>query len=185
MDGRRSLSRRNRAGARPLGCNRCSAVAQGYAALDGAIKPCPRGTFKNSLGNSSCSSCPNSTTTIVASGATALSDCSACVPGWGSAAGVDPANPTCAVCGSGYYAFGYNQAGSACLPCEAGYVSRLVRGRYENKEGQKSAGSQGAGPGRRKRGSPGSHGGGGRERLEERACWAAGQPHTSLSFATC
>ena len=100
------------------------------------LTPCNRGFYKDLIGNTTCTQCPNATTTTIMVAATELSDCNACRPGFGVPSGsiASLSAPSCGICTSGTYSSGYFTGGQACLPCPkpslftGRMVSRQVRG---------------------------------------------------------
>lgn len=92
-----------------------------------AVVPCERGSYKALIGPQECTRCPSGTTTSAAMGASSLSFCDSCRPGFGSAF-VSQSSPSCPVCGSGYYSPGSGEGGAACTACPlpAGYVGVMV-----------------------------------------------------------
>ena len=116
------------------------AIAAGWTYADPSdpskgLTPCTRGFYKALIGNATCSPCPSGTTTTITIGATALSDCNACTPGYGNPGGYigDLTDPYCQVCNSGTYSPGYFTGGQACAACPkpslftGNMVSRQVR----------------------------------------------------------
>ncbi|KAI8465713.1 MAG: hypothetical protein J3K34DRAFT_525137 [Monoraphidium minutum] len=106
------------------------AAAAGFTPLStGGLKPCVGGFYKDRLGNYPCQRCPAGTTTVAITPAAALSECEACAPGYGSAAGgIDPAAPACAICPSGTYSPGRVVGGAPCEACPKppGYTGRMA-----------------------------------------------------------
>lgn len=112
------------------------AIAAGwqYAILgdsDAGLAPCTRGSYKELIGNATCSQCPTGTTTAITMAATEVSDCNSCRPGFeGTSSGLidDLEAPTCQICTSGTYAAGYKVGGEACSTCPkpTGYTGAMV-----------------------------------------------------------
>jgi hypothetical protein len=113
-------------------------VAAGFyinpANATGGVSQCPQGQYKPEIGDVACTSCPSGTTTTLTAGATEVSDCDACDPGYGGVI-ADLDNPSCGICGSGSYAAGFVKGGLACATCpnpsnfDGTMVSRKVRPR--------------------------------------------------------
>lgn len=80
------------------------------------LSQCPKGTWKELLGNVACTTCAAGTTTSITEGATALSDCDACKPGFGGVI-ADLSAPTCTKCTSGFYSPGNVKGGANCTAC--------------------------------------------------------------------
>jgi len=80
------------------------------------LAPCTRGNYKELIGETTCSQCPNGTTTAITVAATELSDCNSCRPGFGGSS-IDLEAPVCAMCLSGTYGSGYKVGGEVCTDC--------------------------------------------------------------------
>ena len=100
------------------------AIAAGWAYTNSAdatkgLAPCARGSYKALIGNAQCLQCPAGTTTTLVSGATALTDCNACIPGYGNPSGsiANPSAPSCGACSSGFYSPGGFVGGQYCSVC--------------------------------------------------------------------
>jgi hypothetical protein len=117
-------------------------VAAGFyinaANATGGVSQCPQGQYKPQIGDTACTGCPSGTTTTIVSGATLLSDCNACDPGFGvfTTGTLNPFSPFCTMCESGKYAPGFYKGGEVCAACPKPelfnqtndvMVSRLVR----------------------------------------------------------
>ena len=97
--------------------SRCQ-VAAGWFVSDPAnlaagLSQCPRGSYKELIGSVNCTACPAATTTTIVSGATALSDCDACDPGFGRAS-TNLSAPSCTICPTGEFSPGLVSGGAAC-----------------------------------------------------------------------
>ncbi|KAI8467373.1 MAG: hypothetical protein J3K34DRAFT_523771 [Monoraphidium minutum] len=92
------------------------------------LKPCIRGTYKDTLGWAECTQCPNATTTTIVFAAGELSDCDACRPGFGSNTSINLEAPLCTICASGTYSPGFVSGGAACTACPkpSGYTGNMV-----------------------------------------------------------
>ena len=137
------------------------AIAAGWAYTDSTdatkgLAPCARGSYKALIGNAQCLQCPAGTTTTLVSGATALTDCNACIPGYGNPSGsiANPSAPSCGACSSGFYSPGGFVGGQSCTACPkpslftGKMVSRAVSGRLDGRSGGgwRAAGRSGAWP---------------------------------------
>jgi len=91
------------------------------------IKPCIQGYYKSLLGTSSCVQCPSGTTTTITIASAMLSDCDTCRAGFGIEA-VNLTAPSCTICPSGTYSFGYVSGGQECMECPKpdGYTGSMA-----------------------------------------------------------
>lgn len=87
---------------------------------------------------------PGTTTTkVVAS--TAVSECNACLPGYGSSgSGIDSTAPLCTACTDGTYSLGLVPGGQNCTSCPPppGYTGKMVSRRVRTWAGGSIGGGQ-------------------------------------------
>lgn len=66
-------------------------VAPGFGTIDGAVRPCPKGTYNDGVDftPNACTPCPGNTTTSVDEGASSADQCDLCIAGYGGSGGSD------------------------------------------------------------------------------------------------